>query len=84
MDAKQFRLFQLFEAGLSSFVGAQQQPGVMDDEYLLQLVDKKTNVNMYIPLAFIIGDVQGGDGIFGHAVVYNEEDYCAVSQQCIL
>ena len=27
---------------------------------------------MYIPLAFIIGDNQGGDGITGHAAVSNE------------
>jgi hypothetical protein len=69
-DTKQFRLFQLFEAGLASFVAA-QQPGAMDDVYL-QLADKAKEVNLFIPLAFIIGDNQGGDGISGRAAVYNQ------------
>ena len=55
---------------LSSFV-ASQEPGAMDDVYL-QLADKAKEVNMRIPLAFIIGDNQGGDGIVGRAAVYNQ------------
>ena len=56
--------------GLASFVAA-QQPGSMDDVYL-QLAEKAKVVNMFIPLAFIVGDNQGGDGISGRAAVYNE------------
>ena len=63
-------MFQLFEAGLSSFEAA-QQPGAMDNVYL-QLAEKAKEVNMCIPLAFIVGDNWGGDGITGHAAVYNE------------
>ena len=63
-------MFQLFEVGLSSFIAA-QQPGAMTDVYLT-LADKGKDVNMFIPLAFIVGDNQGGDGITGRAAVYNE------------
>jgi hypothetical protein len=63
-----YRLFQLYEAGLASFIKA-QQPGAMDDVYL-PLGDKGKVVNMLIPLAFIIGDNQGGDGIAGRAAYY--------------
>ena len=69
-DTKQFRLFQLFEVGLSSFVAAQQE-GAMTDVYL-PLDDKGKDVNMLIPLAFIVGDNQGRDSITGLAAVYNE------------
>ena len=67
-DTKIFRLFQLYEAGLASFIKA-QQPGAMNDVYL-PLGDKGKVVNMLIPLAFIIGDNQGGDGIAGRAAYY--------------
>jgi hypothetical protein len=69
-DTKQFRLFQLFEVGLSSFVAA-QQAGAMEDIYL-PLGGKGKDVNMLVPLSFIVGDNQGGDGITGRAAVYNE------------
>ncbi len=69
-DTEQFWLFQLFEAGLASFV-AGQQPGALADVYL-PLGDKGKDVNMLIPLAFIVGDNQGGGGIIGRAAVYNE------------
>jgi hypothetical protein len=67
-DTKMYRLFQLYEAGLASYVKA-QKPGAMDDVYL-PLGDKGKVVNMLIPLAFIIGDNQGGDGIAGRAAYY--------------
>jgi hypothetical protein len=69
-DTKQFRLFQLFEVGLSSFIAA-QQAGAMQDVYF-PLGDKGKDVNLLVPLAFIVGDNQGGDGIIGRAAVYNE------------
>jgi hypothetical protein len=68
-DTKQFRLFQLFEVGLASFVAAQREG--MKDVYL-KLADKAKEVNMFIPLAFIVGDNQGGDGITGRAANYNQ------------
>ena len=43
----------------------------MKDVYL-PLDDKGKDVNLLIPLAFIVGDNQGGDGIIGRAAVYNE------------
>jgi hypothetical protein len=55
---------------LASFIAA-QQPEAMRDVYL-SLADKGKDVNMFIPLAFVIGDNQGGDGITGRAAVYNE------------
>ena len=36
------------------------------------LADKGKDVNLLVPLAFIVGDNQGGDGITGRATVYNE------------
>jgi hypothetical protein len=67
---KQLCLFQLFEVGLASFIAA-QQPEAMQEVYL-PLGDKGKDVNMLIPLAFVVGDNQGGDGIIGCAAVYNE------------
>jgi hypothetical protein len=43
----------------------------MDNVYL-PLGSKAKYVNLRVPLAFIIGDNQGGDGIAGRAAVYNE------------
>ena len=63
-------MFQLFEVGLSSFIAA-QQAGAMQDVYF-PLGDKGKDVNLLVPLAFIVGDNQGGDGITGRAAVYNE------------
>lgn len=65
---KQYRLFQLYEVGLASFIKA-QQPGAMNSVYL-QLAEKAKEVNLLIPLAFIIGDNQGGDNIAGRAAYY--------------
>ena len=63
-------MFQLFEVGLSSFIAA-QQAGAMQDVYF-PLGDKGKDVNLLVPLAFIVGDNQGGDGIIGRAAVYNK------------
>ena len=43
----------------------------MQDVYF-PLGDKGKDVNLLVPLAFIVGDNQGGDGIIGRAAVYNE------------
>ncbi len=60
---KQMRLFKLFHEGLKSFTEA-QQTDALNDIYL-QLGNKAKYVNLKIPLAFIIGDNQGGDQIAG-------------------
>ena len=60
MDAslKLIRLFKLYSVALKSFIDAQQN-GAMDNIYLV-LGDKAKVVTLKIPLAFIIGDNQGG------------------------
>ncbi len=65
---KQIRLFKLFNAGIQSFIEA-QQPEALNNIYL-QLGDKAKYVNLKIPLAFIIGDNQGGDQIAGRICHY--------------
>ena len=53
---------------LKSFIQA-QQPGALDNSYLV-LGDRAKYVNLMIPLAFIIGDNQGGDNISGRTCHY--------------
>lgn len=65
---KQIRMFKLYAAGLRSFIDAQKD-GAMDNLYLV-LGNKAKIVNLKIPLAFIIGDNQGGDGIAGRICFY--------------
>jgi hypothetical protein len=67
-SVKLLRLFKLFSVALSSFIAAQQD-GAMDNIYLA-LGDKAKHVNLKIPLAFIIGDNQGGDSIAGRTCYY--------------
>ena len=62
-QVKLIRLMKLFSVALKSFIAA-QQPGAMDNSYLV-LGDRAKYVNLFIPLAFIIGDNQGGDNISG-------------------
>ena len=65
---KQIRLFKLFSVAIQSFIDAQKE-GAMDDVYLV-LGDKAKSVILRIPLAFIIGDNQGGDSISGRICFY--------------
>jgi hypothetical protein len=65
---KLIRLFKLYSVALQSFIDAQQD-GSMDNIYLV-LGDKAKYVTMKIPLAFIIGDNQGGDNIAGRTCFY--------------
>ena len=60
---KQIRMFKLYSAALRSFIVAQE--GAAMDNWDLAVGDKAKIVNLNIPLAFIIGDNQGGDGITG-------------------
>ena len=65
---KQICMFKLYNAALRTFIEA-QEGGAMDNLYLA-LEDKARIVNLKIPLAFIIGNNQGGDGIAGQICFY--------------
>ena len=67
-SVKQLRLFKLFSVALKSYIEAQQD-GAMDNIYLV-LGGKAKFVILKIPLAFIIGDNQGGDTIAGRTCFY--------------
>ena len=67
-QVKLIRLMKLFSVALESFIAA-QQPGAMDNSYLV-LGDRAKYVNLMIPLSFIIGDNQGGDNISGRTCHY--------------
>lgn len=64
----------LFETVLQSFKEAQKL-GALDDVELT-LGNKTKMVNLKVPLAFIIGDIQGGDGICGRSAYYKEDTSC--------
>lgn len=67
---KTFCLQQLYKAALSSLVEA-QQPGALN-AVRLQLGNKEKQVNIKIPIMFIIGDNQGGDTICGRKCHYGK------------
>ena len=46
------------------------------DNVPLTLGSKTKMVNLKVPLAFIIGDIQGGDGICGRSAYYGENACC--------
>ena len=53
---------------LQSFRQAQQESAL--DNVELKLGNQSKLVNLKVPLAFIIGDIQGGDGICGRSAYY--------------
>jgi hypothetical protein len=65
---KQIWHFKLFNAGLKSFVDAQQTDAL--NKIYMPLGDKAKYSNLMIPLAFIIGDNQGGYQIAGPTCHY--------------
>ena len=68
---KSERANMLFKTVLESFVHA-QRPNALDDIELT--LGKQTKiVNLKVPLAFIIGDIQGGDGIVGRPCYYGND-----------
>ncbi len=67
-DLKSARLNMLFETVLQSFKEAQQKNALID--FKLTLGNKTKVVNLKVPLAFIIGDIQGGDNICGRSACY--------------
>ena len=78
-EYKSIRLNLLYKTVLTSFIEA-QKPGALDD-FELNLGGFFKIVNLKVPLAFIIGDVQGGDSICGHPAYYNQ-DAQRISRMC--
>jgi hypothetical protein len=77
---KQIRNFKLFNEGLKPCVAAQQTHAL--SHIYLQLRDKAKHVNLKIPLAFIIGDNQGGDQILGRCISYDGMWAKSISRCC--
>ena len=67
---KTYRLQQLYAAALSSLKHYQQKD--MLNNVNLQLGNKSKIVNLKIPVMYIIGDNQGGDGICGRHIHYGK------------
>jgi len=66
-ELKSVRLNILFDVVLQSFREAQKEGAL---RIPLTLGDHTKIVNLKVPLAFIIGDIQGGDGICGRSAYY--------------
>ena len=71
---KSIRLNMLFDTVLQSYCAAQSN-GALDNSPLT-LGNKTKTVNLKVPLAFIIGDIQGGDGICGQSTYYQSGAHC--------
>lgn len=69
-EIKSVRLNMLFDIVLQSFRIA-QRPGAL--KVPLTLGDQTKVVNLKVPLAFIIGDIQGGDNICGRSAYYQSD-----------
>src|SRR5688572_30237088 len=68
----------LFDTVLQTFRDAQKENALSD--ILLCLGNKIKKVNLKVPLAFIIGDIQG-DGIYGRSAYY-QADACCICRMC--
>ena len=66
-ELKSQRLNILFDTVLQSFRAAQTEGSL---RVSLTLGNQTKLVNLKVPLAFIIGDIQGGDGICGRSAYY--------------
>jgi hypothetical protein len=69
-ELKSHRLNMLFDTVLQSFRAAQEKDAL---QIPLTLGNQTKNVNLKVPLAFIIGDIQGGDGICGWSAYYQPD-----------
>ena len=69
-ELKSTRVNILFDTVLQSFRAAQVE-GALKIPLTLGNMTKK--VVLKVPLAFIIGDIQGGDGICGRSAYYNSD-----------
>ena len=67
-ELKSIRENSMYTAVLQSFIEA-QTIGQLDNIWLT-LGNKKKMVILKVPLAFIIGDIQGGDGICARSAIY--------------
>jgi len=76
---KSVRANILFDTVLQTFREAQKKGALIDIP--LQLGNKTKTVNLKIPLAYIIGDIQGGDGICGRSAYY-QADACHICRMC--
>ena len=64
-DIKSKRYHILLRQVLASFIEA-QQPNALNN-ITITIAGVKKTVSLYVPLAFIIGDVQGGNELTGHS-----------------
>ena len=69
-ETKSLRLNLLFDTVLQSFRKAQEENALIIP---LTLGNETRTVTLKVPLAFIIGDIQGGDGICGRSAYYNSD-----------
>ena len=69
-ETKSKCLNMLFDTVLQSFRAAQQDGAL---KVPLTLGDQTKVVNLKVPLAFIIGDIQGGDNICGRSAYYQSD-----------
>jgi len=72
-ELKSIQLNILFDVVLQSFREAQKYGALIIP---LTLGNQTKVVNLKVPLAFIIGDIQGGDGICGRSAYYQTKDRC--------
>src|SRR5687767_5117117 len=68
---KSIRANVIFDTVLQTFREAQKENALSNIP--LTLGNKTKIVNVKVPLAFIIRDIQGGDGIVGHSPYYNAD-----------
>ena len=78
-DLKNMRENMLYDAVLHTFKEAQKDNALKD--FKLTLGNKTKLVNLKVPLAFIIGDIQGGDNICGRSAFY-QSDASRICRMC--
>src|SRR4030095_12332185 len=69
-ELKSIRSNILFDTVLQSFRAAQENGAL---RITLTLGNETKVVNLKVPLAFVIGDIQGGDSICGRSAYYNSD-----------
>lgn len=69
-EDKSVCLKTLFDTVLQSFRAAQKDNALIIS---LTLGNETKNVNLKVPLAYIIGNIQGGDNICGKSAYYNAD-----------
>jgi len=64
----------LFDTVLQTFKEAQKEGALINIP--LQLDNKVKTVNLKVPLVYLIGDIQGEDGICGQSAYYQPDAHC--------